>query len=343
MPILQSARLIVDPENISFSNTPHELWISAMTIDIDVVVHEVGPRDGLQAVNSIYPTEGKLEWIEAEAAAGVHQIQVGSFVPPKLLPQMADSDEVVRRSKQIPGLRVSALVPNLKGAQNAVAAGVDILNYVLSVSEEHNRKNVRRSLEDSLDDFSRIVQFCNESGSSELIISGGMATCFGCTMGGKIPESEVFRVAESLIKRGAHRIGLADTVGYANPAQVSRIFTEVLKIAGDDVEVGAHFHDTRGLGLANVYAAVEAGVREFDSTLGGLGGCPWAPGATGNIVTEDLVFLLESMGLKTGVDLEKLMLSREIMVSYLDSEPSIHGTYALAGPPKGFVPASAQT
>lgn len=315
-----------------------------MTIDIDVVVHEVGPRDGLQAVNAIYPTQGKLEWIEAEAAAGVRQIQVGSFVPPKLLPQMADSGEVVRRSKQIPGLQVTALVPNLKGAQNAVAAGVDTVNFVLSVSEEHNRKNVRRSLNESLEDFSRIVQFCNdEANGKELIVSGGMATCFGCTIGGRIPESEVFRVAESLIQRGAHRIGLADTVGYANPAQVNRIFTEVLDIAGDDVGVGAHFHDTRGLGLANVYAAVEAGVREFDSTLGGLGGCPWAPGATGNIVTEDLVFLLESMGLRTGVDLDKIMTAREIMVSYLDDEPSIHGAYALAGAPKGFVPASAPT
>ena len=314
-----------------------------MENDIDVMVHEVGPRDGLQAVSSIYPTDGKLEWIQAEAAAGVRQIQVGSFVPPKLLPQLADSAEVVRRAKQIAGLQVTALVPNLKGAQNAAAAGADVLNYVLSVSEEHNRKNVRRSLEESLEDFSRIVEYCNADESRQhLIISGGMATCFGCTMGGQIPEKEVFRVAESLIERGAHRIGLADTVGYANPAQVSRIFTEVLKIAGDRVTVGAHFHDTRGLGLANVYAAVEAGVREFDATLGGLGGCPWAPGATGNIVTEDLVFLLESLGLRTGVDLEALMKAREIMVRHLEGETSIHGAYALAGAPKGFIPASAR-
>ena len=314
-----------------------------MNEDIDVIVHEVGPRDGLQAVSAIYPTDGKLEWIEAEASAGVQQIQVGSFVPPKLLPQMADSTEVVQRAKQIPGLTVTALVPNLKGAQNAVAAGADVLSFVLSVSEEHNRKNVRRSLEDSLEDFSRIVEYCNEDETrKDVVISGGMATCFGCTIGGQVPESEVFRVAESLLERGAHRIGLADTVGYANPAQVSRIFTKVMELAGDDIEVGAHFHDTRGLGLANVYAAVEAGVREFDATLGGLGGCPWAPGATGNIVTEDLVFLLESLGLRTGVDLDALLSAREIMVSHLDDEPSIHGAYALAGPPKGFVPASAQ-
>ena len=181
-----------------------------MDKDIDVIVHEVGPRDGLQAVSAIYPTEGKLEWIAAEAAAGVRQIQVGSFVPPKLLPQMADSTEVVQESKKIPHLKVTALVPNLKGAQDAVAAGADVLSFVLSVSEEHNRKNVRRSVEDSLEDFSRIVEYCNEEVSrGNIVISGGMATSFGCTIGGRVPEEEVFRVAESLVDRGAHRLLLA--------------------------------------------------------------------------------------------------------------------------------------
>ena len=311
-----------------------------MNEGIDVLVHEVGPRDGLQSVASVYPTEGKLEWIEAEAAAGVRQIQVGSFVPPKLLPQMADSAEVVKRAKQIPGLRVSVLVPNLKGAENAISAGAEMLSFVLSVSEEHNKRNVRRSVEESLDEFSRIIEYRDaEASRKDVVISGDIATSFGCSIAGPIDESEVLRVTESLLARGADSISLADTVGYANPKQVKRLFTEVRRLAGNDIEVSAHFHDTRGLGLANVYAAAEAGVREFDSALGGLGGCPWAPGASGNIVTEDLVFLLESLGLRTGIDLDALLTAREVMKSHLDDEPT-HGAYALAGPPKGFVPAS---
>ena len=309
--------------------------------NIDVLVHEVGTRDGLQSIDTIFTTEGKMDWIRREAAAGVPQIQVGSFVPPKLLPQMADSAEVVRLSLEIPDLTVSALVPNMKGAENGMAAGAHQIGVVMSVSEAHNQSNVRRSLQDSMDDFGRIVEYRNaHSEYRDIVISGGMATAFGCTISGPIPLADVMRVAEGLLERGADRLGVADTVGHANPGQVRDLFRELYRTVGNDVAIGAHFHDTRGLGLANVFAALDAGVREFDATLGGLGGCPYAPGASGNIVTEDLVFLLESLGFRTGVDLDGLLESREIMERQLNGEP-VHGTFVKAGLPKGFVATSA--
>lgn len=308
---------------------------------IDVLVHEMGLRDGLQSIDTIFTTEGKMEWIQAEAAAGVPQIQVGSFVPPKLLPQMADSAEVVRQSIEIPGLTVSALAPNLKGAENAMAAGAHQVGIVMSVSEAHNMSNVRRTVQDSLDDFARIVDFRDAHPQyKDVCISGGMATAFGCTISGPVPLKDVMRAAEGLLERGADRLSVADTVGYANPGQVRALFTELYRTVGTDVAVGAHFHDTRGLGLANAFAALEAGVRELDASLGGLGGCPYAPGASGNIVTEDLVFMLESMGMRTGVDLDKLLMAREIMERQLKGEPT-HGTFAKAGLPLGFKYASA--
>ncbi|MGI9384122.1 MAG: hydroxymethylglutaryl-CoA lyase [Methyloligellaceae bacterium] len=311
-----------------------------MTDGIDVLVHEVGPRDGLQSIQTIFPTEVKLDWIRAEAEAGVSLIQVGSFVPPKLLPQLADTAEVVAACKEIEGLTMSVLVPNLEGAENGMKAGAHMIGLVLSVSEAHNQNNVRRSVQESLDDFARIVEHRDSDPAyADIVISGGMATSFGCTISGRVDPADVMRVAEGLVERGAQRLSVADTVGYANPGQVKDLFTELFRTVGDDVPIGAHFHDTRGLGLANVYAALEAGVHEFDASLGGLGGCPYAPGATGNIVTEDLVFLLESMGLRTGIKLDGLIAAREIMERHLDGEPT-HGTYVTAGPPKGFVPAS---
>lgn len=308
---------------------------------IDVLVHEMGLRDGLQSIETIFTTDGKMQWIEAEAAAGVPQIQVGSFVPPKLLPQMADSAEVVKRSRAIDGLTVSALAPNLKGAENAMKAGAHQVGVVMSVSEAHNMSNVRRTVQDSLDDFARIVEFRDAHPEyKDVCLSGGMATAFGCTISGPVPLPDVMRAAEGLLERGADRLSVADTVGYANPGQVRALFDELYRTVGTDVAVGAHFHDTRGLGLANAFAALEAGVRELDASLGGLGGCPYAPGASGNIVTEDLVFMLESMGLSTGVDLDKLLAAREIMERQLNGEPT-HGTFAKAGLPLGFKYATA--
>jgi len=303
---------------------------------IEVLVHEMGLRDGLQSIDTIFTTEGKMAWIKREAEAGVPQIQVGSFVPRKLLPQMADSADVVRQSLEIEGLTVSALAPNLKGAENAMAAGAHQIGIVMSVSEAHNLSNVRRTTQDSLDDFARIVEYRDAHPEyKDICISGGMATAFGCTISGPVPLPDVMRVAEGLLKRGADRLSVADTVGYANPGQVKELFDALYRTVGKDIAIGAHFHDTRGLGLANAFAALEAGVRELDASLAGLGGCPYAPGASGNIVTEDLVFMLESMGLRTGVDLDGLLEARDIMEAQLKGEP-VHGTFAKVGLPMGF-------
>ncbi len=306
-----------------------------MPSEIDVVIHEVGPRDGLQAAGVIMPTEAKIEWIAALKAAGVPMIQAGSFVPPKLVPQLADTNEVVRAAKAMSGFKVSALVPNLKGAEAALRAGVDQLNFVMSASEAHNQSNVRKTHEQSLEEFTRIAQLKrSDPVFAGVVLNGGLATAFGCSIAGRVHEDVVCRLIEAYITAGADRLSLADTVGYANPKQVGEIFKRVRAIAGN-LEVGAHFHDTRGLGLANAYAALEAGVREFDSCLGGLGGCPFAPGASGNVVTEDLVFMLESAGLNTGIDLDMLLAAREIMETHLQGEPT-HGAIAKAGLPKGF-------
>ena len=278
-----------------------------MTNPIDVVVQEVGPRDGLQATKLVMPTAAKIAWIKALATAGVLQIQVGSFVPPKLMPQLADTPELVAEARKIGGFSISVLVPNLRGAQNAIAAGVDQINFVMSVSEPHNLNNVRKTREESLEEFAAIVAARNDTPGAETIrVSGGLATCFGCTIQGPVPEADVFHYTTRLKELGADKIGLADTVGYGDPAAVKRIYTEACDIAGD-TPVGAHFHDTRGMGLANCFAAFEAGAGTLDGAQGGLGGCPYAPGATGNVVTEDLVFMLESMGLRTGIDLDLLL------------------------------------
>ncbi|MAH83889.1 MAG: hydroxymethylglutaryl-CoA lyase [Rhodospirillaceae bacterium TMED8] len=308
---------------------------------VDVLVHEMGLRDGLQSIETIFSTEGKMDWIRAEAESGVPQLQVGSFVPPKLLPQMADSADVVRQAIQIPDLVVSALAPNLKGAKNAMEAGAHQVGVVMSISEAHNMSNVRRSTKESLEDFKRIVEYRDSNPAyNDVCLSGGMATAFGCTISGPVSLPDVMRIAEQLLKAGANRLNVADTVGYANPGQVRDLFTELYRTVGRDVAIGAHFHDTRGLGLANAFAALETGVRELDASLGGLGGCPYAPGASGNIVTEDLVFMLESMGMRTGVDLKALLKARKIMECQLKGEPT-HGTFAKAGLPLGFAYASA--
>lgn len=281
------------------------------------------------------PTEAKLEWIAAESSAGVPEIEVCSFVPPKLLPQFQDAEQVAAAALQHRGLMVTALVPNLRGAERAFQAGAHKVNYVLSASESHNRENVRRSTAESLEDFRRIVELRNSREEWRRIrLCGGVSTAFGCTIEGEIAEDTVVRLAEQYAEAGADKISIADTVGYANPAQVKRMFTRLGERLGE-VELTAHFHDTRGLGLANVYAALEADVRSFDASLGGMGGCPWAPGATGNIVTEDLVFLLESVGLRTGIDISRLIAVRKIVRAALPDVP-LHGALAKAGLPKGL-------
>src|SRR5215831_18191124 len=303
----------------------------------DVTIREVGPRDGLQNVRTFFPTAAKKEWISAEAAAGVSEIQVSSFVPVKVIPQFTDTAEVVAHALTQPGLTVAALVPNLKGAQRGFEAGVHKLGYVLSASESHNMSNVRRSTAESLEDFRRIVELRESTEEWRgTRICGGISTAFGCTIEGNVPAGVVLRLAEKYVEYGADEINVADTVGYANPAQVREMFKRLRENVGS-IPLSAHFHDTRGLGLANALAAFDAGIYAFDASLAGMGGCPFAPGASGNVVTEDLVFMFEAMGLATGIDLDRLIKVREIIASALPDEP-LHGAIAMARVPKGFAP-----
>jgi hydroxymethylglutaryl-CoA lyase len=302
---------------------------------IDIFLRECGLRDGLQNVSQFMPTEDKVAWLRAEAATGMPGIEACSFVPPKLVPQFRDATEVMAEAAKIPNLTISALVPNLKGAERAIAAGVNQINFVMSVSASHNQANVRRSREDSVADFAVIADLIKGMDPAKRpVLSGGLATSFGCTIEGQIPERDVVEFAVKLAEAGAGRIGVADTVGYGQPAAVRRVYKAVLA-AVRPLTVSAHFHDTRGLGLANVVASLDAGITNFDACLAGLGGCPYAPGATGNVVMEDLVFMLEGMGLRTGVDLEKLIEVRSILERSLPGVP-LQGAIAKAKLPKGF-------
>lgn len=304
-----------------------------------ILVSEVGPRDGLQSVKRSMPTEAKHRWIRALAGAGITEIEVASFVPPKLLPQMADAAAVVREAVGIPGLTVLALAPNLRGFQDAVAAGAHKVTLPVSASEAHSRANVRMSCEEAIESVGRICAMRDGLPAERRPkVEVGISTAFGCTIQGEVAEGWVFEMANRLAEKGADSIGLSDTVGYANPAQVRRMFERLRRELGDRAG-GAHLHNTRGQGLANVVAALEAGVTTFDASQGGLGGCPYAPGASGNIVTEDLVFLLESMGLGTGIDIGKLIEARAILREALPGEP-IYGYVPDAGLPKGFEAAS---
>lgn len=300
-----------------------------------VILREVGLRDGLQIISTIVSTADKLQWIRDEHAAGVQEIEVCSFVPSRLMPQFADAKEVVEGALAIPGLTVSALIPNLKGAERGMELGVHKVNFVLSVSEGHNRANVRRSTQESLDDFRRVAEALRQQPEgTRPQLCGGLSTVFGCTIEGRISEERVVELAVALAEAGADEIVLADTVGYASPNAISRVFKRVIA-AVQSLPVAAHFHDTRGLGLANATAALDVGVRHFDATLAGLGGCPHAPGATGNVVMEDIAYLCESMGFETGIDLAKLVRVREILRRALPNE-RLNGAIAVAGPPKTY-------
>lgn len=297
-------------------------------------IREVGPRDGLQMVKTIVPSARKLAWCRGAVEAGVRDIEVTSFVPPKVIPQFADAEEVARGAVAMAGLRPTVLVPNLKGAERAFALDMPQVNYVLSASEEHNLANVRRSTEESLQDFARIAAVRDQHPGTRIALAGGIATAFGCTIAGAVSEARVVEIAVRLVEMGADEIIVADTVGYGDPGQVRRLMTAVMAAVGQ-TPVVCHFHDTRGLGLANVTAALEAGVRAFDASLAGLGGCPFAPGATGNIDTEDTVFLLEQLGFDTGVDVEKLIALRSVVESWLPGE-RFSGAIARAGLPKTY-------
>jgi hydroxymethylglutaryl-CoA lyase len=297
-------------------------------------VREVGPRDGIQMVKTVLSTERKLAWCRRAAEAGIREIEVTSFVPPKVVPQFADADAVARGAVAMGGFTACALVPNLKGAELAFAAGVPRINYVLSASEAHNQANVRRTTDESVADFARIVALRNAASGRRAALGVGIATAFGCTIQGSVPEKRVVELAQKLAEAGADEITVADTVGYGDPGQVRRILSAV-RSAVRPRPVACHFHDTRGLGLANVAAAVEVGVRAFDASLAGLGGCPFAPGATGNIDTEDTVFLLEQLGFDTGVDIDALIALRREVETWLPGE-RFSGAIARAGLPKTY-------
>ena len=304
------------------------------------VVREVGLRDGLQSIARTLSTAHKLEWIRAAHAAGQREIEVGSFVPARLLPQLADTAELLAYAKTLPGLSASVLVPNLKGAERAIDGGADLMVVPLSASQAHSLANLRKTPDEVVAEVGRIRAARDASGS-KTVIEGGVGTAFGCTIQGHVAPGEVLRLMQALLDAGADRVSLADTVGYADPAMVRSLFERALRIAGDRLWCG-HFHDTRGLGLANAYAALEVGIARFDACLAGIGGCPHAPGASGNVDTEDLVFMLESMGVATGVDLPKLLELRQRVAEWLEGE-TLQGTVWRAGFPKTFVSTAGAT
>ena len=294
----------------------------------EILISEVGPRDGLQSIERVMPLEAKKRWIAAEAAAGVREIEVGSFVPAKLLPQMSDTAQLVAFAKGIDGLTVVTLVPNAKGMEFAAKAGVDSASIPFSMSETHSIKNVRKDHPAMLAEIEAAARLAGEAG---IHLAVGLSTAFGCTMEGAVSEDAVVRLAEKAVEAGAQELALSDTTGYADPAQVRRLVRKVKAAVGSDMLTTLHLHNTRGLGLANVVAGLEEGITTFDSSLGGLGGCPFAPGASGNLVTEDLVLMLNSMGLKTGIDLDKLLAVRPILEEALPGEP-LYGFTPDAGP-----------
>jgi hydroxymethylglutaryl-CoA lyase len=294
----------------------------------EILISEVGLRDGLQSIEAVMPLDAKKRWIAAEAAAGVREIEVGSFVPPKLLPQMADTPALVEFAKGIEGLSVVALVPNAKGAKLAVEAGVDAMSIPFSMSETHSIKNVRKDHPAMLTEIAEAARIAR---AADVHFAVSLSTAFGCTMEGGVNEDQVVRLAEQAAEAGAMEFSLSDTTGYADPAQVRRLTRKVKAAVGADMLTTLHLHNTRGLGLANVVAGLDEGITTFDASLGGLGGCPFAPGASGNLVTEDLVLMLNAMGHDTGIDLEKLLEVRAILMEALPGEP-LYGFTPSAGP-----------
>lgn len=300
-----------------------------------ILVSEVGPRDGLQSIRTIMPTAAKKRWIRDEAAAGVQEIEVGSFVPAKLLPQLADTAELVAFARDVEGLSVAALVPNLIGARHAVEAGATKMSLPLSASETHSKANLRRTHDEVFREIAEIIDMLGALPAARRPhFEVGIATAFGCSIEGIVPEGKVIELAVKAMEAGADEVGLSDTTGSANPAQVKRLVKLVRAEVGDDRLTGIHLHNTRGLGIANALAALEVGITTLDSSLGGLGGCPAGPGASGNIVTEDLVFMLNSMGYETGIDLRKLLEVRRGVAESLPTE-EFFGFTAAAGLPLG--------
>ena len=296
-----------------------------------VTIREVGLRDGLQSISQVLPTKQKTDWISDAYTAGQREIEVGSFVPARLLPQLADTDQLVTFAKTLPGLCVSVLVPNLKGAERAIESGADAMLLPLSASHAHSLANLRKTPDDVVQEIARI-RAARDAAGSTCLIEVGISTAFGCTIQGRVQEHDVLRLLQAVLDVGVDRVGLADTVGYADPQMVRQLFEQALPIAGKRLNCG-HFHDTRGLGMANVYAAWQTGITRFDACLGGIGGCPHAPGASGNISTEDVVYMFASMGVDTGQDFDRLLTLRAKVAQWLQGE-TLHGSLWRAGLPK---------
>ncbi len=295
------------------------------------VIREVGLRDGLQSIQTVLSTERKKEWIRDAYAAGQREIEVGSFVPARLLPQLADTAELVAYARTLPGLFVSVLVPNLRGAEGALASGADLMLVPLSASHAHSLANLRKTPDEVVAEVAR-MRAARDAAGSTMLIEGGIGTAFGCTLQGRVEPAEVLRCMQALLDAGADRVSMADTVGHGGPGQVQSLFEQARRIAGERFWCG-HFHDTRGLALANVHAALQTGVTRFDTTLAGIGGCPHAPGASGNASTEDLAFMLDTMDIGTGLDIEALLRLRAKVAAWLDGE-SLHGALWRAGLPR---------
>lgn len=268
-----------------------------------IEINEVAPRDGLQIEARFVPTDEKVRWIDALSSTGLKRIEATSFTSPKAIPNLRDAAEVVTAIQRYQEVDVTALVPNLKGAQRALDCKVDEINLVMSASASHSQVNLRMTTEQSLAQFTRIMEATQGSG---IFINASLSTSFGCPFDGEVPPARVVELVDQLIKRGIQGITLCDTTGMANPIQVHRLCLTVLD-RWPETPFTVHFHNTRGMGLANALAAWQAGIYRFDGSLGGLGGCPFAPGATGNVCTEDLVHMFEAMGISTGVDLQALL------------------------------------
>jgi hydroxymethylglutaryl-CoA lyase len=268
-----------------------------------VLVTDVGPRDGLQSEAAFVPTERKVALIEALAAAGVPRIEATSFVHPRAVPQMADAEAVMAAIRRRPGVRYTALVPNARGAERALAARADELNVVTSATETMNQRNLRMSIAASIAACREVVRLAEGAG---VPVNGTVSVAFGCPYEGDVTTEQVVAVVARLVDAGVREVSLADTIGVGNPRQVEAL-VEAVRARWPTLPLGLHFHDTRGLGLANVLAGLQAGVTRYDASVGGVGACPFAPGATGNICTEDLVYLLHELGVATGIDLAALL------------------------------------
>jgi hydroxymethylglutaryl-CoA lyase len=309
-----------------------------MNLPPQVILREVGLRDGLQSVATVVPTAAKCEWIRDAYDAGQREIEVGSFVPPRLMPQLADTAEVLAFARTLPGLNASVLVPNLKGAERAMACGAEWMLLPLSASHAHSLANLRKTPDEVVAEIGRI-RAARDAAGSPTRLEVGISTAFGCTIQGHVDPQEVLRLVQAVLDQGVDALSLADTVGYADPAMVKRLYELILPVAGGKLNC-AHFHDTRGLGLANCYAALEMGITRFDTSIGGIGGCPHAPGASGNVATEDVAYLMASMGIATGQDFERLIALRRKVARWLEGE-ALHGAIWRAGLPKTMKPEAA--